>query len=466
MQFVNRTNELKTLNTEYNANRSSLVIIYGRRRVGKTRLIKEFIKDKEALVFIATEENEQENRKNFKNTVAKYINSDLLIEISDLSWEGIFKELLKKNSTSKKIIVIDEFQYIGKSNTGFPSLFQKIWDTILIDKNVMIILSGSIISMMKSQALNYSSPLYGRRTAQINVKPIKFLHYKEFYPKGEHNQLIENYALTGGVPKYIESLLEYCTFEEKIRSVLTNPNSYLYEEAYFLLNSEVPEIGNYFSILRAISNGNVKTKDISMILETKIPNLIHYLKVLQDMDIISRETPITEKNSERSKKVLYKIKDNYINFWFKYIYPNRVFIEMDKSSELVKQVLSKVTEEHISYVYEDIAKEYVLAYWDSINNITYQKVGKWWDKHNEIDLIALNDTKKRILFGECKYRRSSVGMKEYMDLVKKSSLVKWNNEDRIEEFALFSKSGFTDELKNFSKNNKQLTLIKGLTCDL
>ena len=178
-KFIDREKELEFLNNEYNKNESSLVILYGRRRIGKTSLIKQFGRDKDMIYFLATEESEDENRSEFKNIVAENLNNDLLRTSKIENWDIIFNAIIAE--TNKKVVVIDEFQYLGKTNSAFPSIFQKIWDEILKDKNIMVILCGSLINMMEAQTLNYSSPLYGRRTGQIKLKQIPFAYYKDFY---------------------------------------------------------------------------------------------------------------------------------------------------------------------------------------------------------------------------------------------------------------------------------------------
>ena len=183
-QFVNRRKELETLRKEYSRKEASFVVIYGRRRVGKTALIKEFCKDKRNIMFLATEENETENRNEFKDTVAEAFDHMLLREAQVTRWETIFDSIADQCDQAKDrlILVMDEFQYLGKANPAFPSILMKIWDEKLKDKNIMLILCGSLINMMTSQVLNYDSPLYGRRTAQIKLQQIAFEHYKEFMP--------------------------------------------------------------------------------------------------------------------------------------------------------------------------------------------------------------------------------------------------------------------------------------------
>ena len=314
--FIDRESEMKTLKKEYSAKDSSLVIVYGRRRVGKTTLLTEFIREKQALYFLATQESEVLNLAAFKDKVVEFTGNDLLSETTIDKWDTAFKAVVSHNFTQKPIVVIDEFQYLGKTNPAFPSIFQRIWDQILKEANIMVVLCGSLISMMVSQTLSYSSPLYGRRTAQIRLKQISFSYYKDFFNELPLKSLIERYSVTGGIPKYIESFTDCRDIYKGIEENVLNPSSYLYEEPQFLLQQEVSEIGGYFSILRAIAFGNHKLSAIASAIGVKATDLTRPLKTLMELDLVEREVPITESSPEKSKKGLYKITDNYIRFWF------------------------------------------------------------------------------------------------------------------------------------------------------
>ena len=185
---------------------NSFVVIYGRRRVGKTTLIKEFIKEKKAFYFFADKQNENLQIERFKNQIAENFKDEILKKIEIKDWDTLFEYLIMKISNEKFVLVIDEFQYLTLINKNFSSIFQRIYDEKLKDKNVMIILCGSLISMMYSETLAYDSPLYGRRTAQIKLQPIKFKYYDRFFKNKSTQDLIELYSITGGIPKYILSI--------------------------------------------------------------------------------------------------------------------------------------------------------------------------------------------------------------------------------------------------------------------
>lgn len=459
-RFIDREQEMDTLQNEYNREGSALVVMYGRRRVGKTTLISEFIKDKHALFFLASEESETQNRTVFKEKAADFINSDLLRNADVKSWDVVFKAIMDAPHPSKPVIVLDEFQYLGKSNPAFPSIFQRIWEEFLKKRSVMVILCGSLISMMESQTLDYSSPLYGRRTAQIRLKQIPFSYYHEFFPEKSRRELIEMYAVTGGVPKYIELFSESKDIYSAIQKCVLNRSGYLYDEPHFLLQQEVSEIGSYFSIIKAIAAGNSKLSAISSVLELKATSLTKYLKTLIDLDILEREVPITEENPEKSKKGLYRIKDNYLRFWFAFVYPNMSFIESGHSKIVMDKIRKGLVSNHIGFVYEDVCHEKM---WDLNADdawpFHFTKLGRYWDSQTEIDVAALDPEGHNLILGECKYWKEPVGMHVLRDLEEKSRRVSWQKNERQEWYVLFSASGFTDELREYAVWRHDLLLV-------
>ena len=457
--FVDREQEMETLQNEYEREGSALVVLYGRRRVGKSTLISEFIKGKKALFFLASEESEAQNRNAFKEKAAEFIDSDLLRSADIKSWDVLFKAIMDAPFDSKPVIVLDEFQYLGKANSAFPSVFQRIWEEILKDRSVMVILCGSLISMMESQTLAYGSPLYGRRTAQIRLKQIPFGYYHQFFPGKNRRELIERYAITGGVPKYIELFSEQKDIYSAIEKCVLNRSGYLYDEPHFLLQQEVSEVGSYFSIIKAIAAGNSKLSAIASILEIKSTSLTKYLKTLIDLDILEREVPITEENPEKSKKGLYKIKDNYLRFWFAFVYPNMSFIESGHSGIVMNKIRSNLVKNHTAFVYEDVCKERM---WDlngqGVWPFYFAKLGRHWDSKDEIDIVALDPEGKNLILGECKYWTEPVDISVLRELEAKEASVAWERDKRTVWYILFSASGFTAELVKEAESRTDLVL--------
>ena len=460
-RFVDREQEMATLQSEYERDGSGLVVLYGRRRVGKTTLISEFIRDKKALFFLASEESESQNRLAFQQKAADFLNSDLLKNVEVKSWDVLFRAIMDTHFDSKPVIVLDEFQYLGRSNPAFPSVFQRIWEEILKDRQVMVILCGSLISMMQSQTLAYDSPLYGRRTAQIRLKQIPFAYYHEFFPEKSRKELIEMYAVTGGVPKYIELFSQGKDIYSAIETCVLNRSGYLYDEPHFLLQQEVSEVGSYFSIIKAIAAGNTKLSAIAGVLEVKSTSLTKYLKTLIDLDILEREVPVTEDSPEKSKRGLYKIKDNYLRFWFAFVYPNMSFIESGHGRIVMDKIRKGLVRNHIAFVYEDVCAERM---WEmnaqSVWPFYFSKLGRYWDSKEEIDIVAIDPDGKNLILGECKYWQEPVGVSVLRSLEAKAEMVAWEKGKRKTWLVLFSVNGFTEELRAVAETRTDLQLCE------
>ncbi|WP_319204011.1 ATP-binding protein [uncultured Ilyobacter sp.] len=452
MKFINRKKEMQTLEKEF-SKENSFTVIYGRRRTGKTTLIKEFIKNKNAFYFFADKQNEKIQIERFKYQMSDHFNDEFLQNIELKNWDGIFDYLISKSSSQEKLVlVIDEFQYLCMVNKEFSSIFQRIYDEKLKDSNIMLILCGSLISMMYSQVLAYDSPLYGRRTSQIRLKPIEFEYYNEFFENKNQRELIEYYSVTGGIPKYIQEFNKEESILWNIENNIFNNNNFLYSEPKFLLQEEISDLSRYFSILQAISNGDTKMSAIASRLSLNSSSLTPYISKLIELDILKREIPVTE-NINNSKKTLYYIKDNYLAFWFNYVYPYQSYLEIDNLRFPMEKLKSNFNL-WISKAYERLCLDSILK--DEKIPFPLMKTGRWWDKNDEIDVVGLGEDK--IIFGECKWSEKHVGLNVLYQLKEKSKKVKWKNGIREEFFILYSKSGFGDDLIKLAKEDSKIIL--------
>lgn len=465
MRFIGRKNELHTLNTEYNRN-SSFVVIYGRRRVGKTTLIKEFLKNKTAFYYLATEELESQSMKRLANVIARTTKNTLLQKIEFTDWLDLFQLIADYKPEEKKVLVIDEFPYLVKTNSAFPSILQNAWDEFLKDSNVMLILSGSLIGMMQKHALSYDSPLYGRRTAQMRLTPLPFTSIYETQNL-PFEQVVEQFALTGGVPKYLEFFEDGRPLEEQLKDAVFSKNGFLYEEPNFLLKSESLTAVNYFSIIKTIADGNHKLGKIASALGQESSSLTPYLSTLSDLGFIEKRTPITEKNPEKSRKGLYFIADNFLRFWFCYVYPYKGELELDNMQIVLDEIHKDFKEKFVAFAYEDICKD-IFAKLCSNNAISFvpSRIGSYWlndyDGDTEIDVMSVDHQNKQVFAGECKYHTKPVDAPVYFTLKEKvdnaaeirKSFPKYNV-----IYGLFSKSGFTKRMLDIAKENPNILLI-------
>jgi len=459
-QFVDRKGELATLLWEYERTEASFVVVYGRRRVGKTTLISQFIKDKNALYYLASEESEGQNRESFKAVAADFLGDPGLLALHFDEWDGLVKAIVDRQTGERLVLVIDEFQYLGKANKAFPSILQRIWDTYLKERDVMLILCGSLVSMMLEQTLNYNSPLYGRRTAQLHMKQIPFAHYHEFFPRLSQRELVQRYSVTGGVPKYIELFQAPGTLDGLIRRNILTTAGFLFDEPNFLLKREVSEIGSYYSLLRVISDGERRLTKIAARLGVKETSLPKYLKTLIDLDLIEREVPVTEEQPHKSKKGLYRLKDNYFAFWFKFVYPNLSYLETGHQDIVQRRIKGHFADTHVSFVYEALCRERL---WELSANgelpFLLDRVGRWWSNTEEIDVVGFNAAEGQLVVGECKYWKNKVGVNILAALERKGDALDWHRNNRVVTYVLFGIGGFTKELEALAATRSDVMLL-------
>ena len=465
MNFLGREKEILVLEKEY-ARDGGFVVIYGRRRIGKTTLIKQFIKSKNAFYFLATKEVESQSMKRFAGVIARTTGNSVMQKAAFSDWLDLFQAVADYKPNEKKVLVIDEFPYLVKVNDSFPSILQNAWDEILKDSNVMLILCGSLISMMKKHALSYESPLYGRRTAQMRIAPLPFTTVYE-NQKLSFEEAAEQYSITGGVPKYMEFFSDGQPLYEQIKENVLSKNGFLYEEPNFLLTDEVQVPTNYFSIIKVIADGNHKLGTIAGILGLETSALTPYLKTLSELGFIEKQVPVTEKNAEKTRKGLYFISDNFLRFWFRYVYPYKGELELDNTQISLDELDKDFKEKFVAFAYEDICKEiFARLCSDKAIDFTPSKIGSYWlnDKsgNTQIDVMAVDTVNKRLFAGECKYHNQPVDADVYFELVKKvdnSSEIKSAFKGYTVIYGVFSKSGFTSRMTDISNSNPNLFLI-------
>lgn len=465
MKFLGREKEILVLEKEYNRD-SGFVVIYGRRRIGKTTLIKQFIKGKTAFYFLATKEVESQSMKRFAGVIARTTGNSVMQKAAFSDWLDLFQVVADYKPNEKKVLVIDEFPYLVKVNDSFPSILQNAWDEILKDSNVMLILCGSLISMMKKHALSYESPLYGRRTAQMRIAPLPFTTVYE-NQKLSFEEAAEQYSITGGVPKYMEFFSDGQPLYEQIKENVLSKNGFLYEEPNFLLTDEVQVPTNYFSIIKVIADGNHKLGMIAGILGLETSALTPYLKTLSELGFIEKQVPVTEKNAEKTRKGLYFISDNFLRFWFRYVYPYKGELELDNTQISLDELDKDFKEKFVAFAYEDICKEiFARLCSNKAIDFTPSKIGSYWlnDKsgNTQINVMAVDTVNKRLFAGECKYHNQPVDADVYFELVKKvdnSAEIKSAFKGYTVIYGVFSKSGFTGRMTDISNSNPNLFLI-------
>lgn len=433
-RFINREQELKFLEEKFKNNRQ-MIILYGRRRVGKTELIKQFCKNKEYIYFLADKRGTILNAERFAKISAEHF-GDMPPKVKN--FDDVFTYIARRLNGRKIVIVIDEFSYLVEKDNSIPSLFQLIWDEILEKKNLMLILCGSTVSMMED-LLSYKSPLYGRRTGQWKLMPLRFNESIKFFPKYSMEEKVKAYSILGGIPLYLNAFDDrkdvYTNIEEKI---LTK-GEILYEEVEFLFREELRDYSTYLSVLEAIARGNTRLSEIANYSKIQAKDLPKYLSVLMKLDLIEKIFPVTEK--KKTKRTIYKIKDNFFDFYFRFVYPFKNELELGNTKK-VMSIIKKDINAFVGKKFEDISREFLYEMnFKGLLPFRFSDIGSWWEKDKEIDILAFDREEKKILFCEVKWEDLSVSEAEeiFENLKKKAESVKWFNKMRKEYFCLIGK---------------------------
>lgn len=457
MTFYDRESELEALHTEFESDTFGFVVVYGRRRVGKTELLKAFCADRPHVYHLAAQETEQRQRQKLVEQVATRF--DERVPRTD-SWDEVFEYLGEQLADERFVLVVDEFPYLVESDDSIPSYVQSLVDQYGPKSQSLLVLCGSSISVMESEVLGHESPLYGRRTAQIDLQPFDFRTARQVIDYGVE-RAIESYAVTGGTPMYL-TLFDYeQSLKENISQYVLSNTSILYNEPEFLLRTELRNPSRYLSILEAIATGHTTPKEISGATGVGSSPLSKYLQTLRRLRFIEREVPVTA-SQKKSKRSLYHLSDNFLSFWFRFVEPNRSAIEQAPDVVLEDAIWPDFTH-HVARVFESVCLE---AVWEGIRtnrfDVRYSQVGRWWYGEEEIDIVGLNPRENAILLAECKWTAQPVGVSLAESLLEKSESVRWRNGDRREQFALFSKSGFTDAVREEFGSTWELIDLSGL----
>ena len=452
--FINRTKELAALEKSWKSAAASFMICYGRRRVGKTELLKRFLKNKPSLYFLTDRLAEKENLRTLTRLVRAFFNDPFLGDLPD--WYAFFN-YLKAKASSPLVLVIDEFPYLVETNAAISSVFQKGWDEVMQKLPIMLILCGSSIGMMERETLAYGAPLYGRRTGQLLLQPLSFVDFSQFFSSQPFDRRLEFFALAGGVPAYIKQFEAPLSVRQNFSENFLEPDAYLYNDAEFILKEETREPRQYFSILRAIALGKHKIGEIVNETGIEKTSLHKYLYYLEELQILQKRFPATEKNVEKSRQGLYYLADNYFAFWFDMIFPYRSELVLGNKRPALAR-FDQAFVHHAAAAYEQVGAE-ILRGWQK-ELFPFSRVGRWWSKNNEIDLVAVGDPGEDILFAEVKWSTKKVGIDIYQQLKEQSRLVEGNYRRR--HYALLSRSGFTAAMERLAPAENVL-LIHGET---
>lgn len=453
--FIGRDNELNTLNKLYNSGKFEFVVIYGRRRVGKTALISEFSKDKDTIFFTGVETNAKQNLDNFSRCIMEY-NTGIAAHSSFSSFQSALEYVFELAKTKRIVLAIDEYPYVARASKSLASTLQFLIDKNKDNSKLFLILCGSSMSYMEDHVLAYKAPLYGRRTAQFKIRPFDFFEACRCFTNLSGTDKALAYGIVGGTPQYLMMLDDNLSIEENIKNTHLNPISSIFEEPNNLLKQEVREPAIYNAVITAIATGSSRMNEISSKIDEDTSVCATYIKNLIALGIVKKESPYGEKSS---RKTIYSIEDNMFRFWYRFV-PENTSIISRGATDLAYRRISSELPSYMGGVFEDICRQYL---WKLLLEgkcaVNFSDIGRWWGTNpktrsqEEIDIIGAD--KDTALFGECKWTNEKADLGVLETLVERSSLFSYKKM----YYYLFAKTGFTRGCTERADEMGNVTLV-------
>jgi AAA+ ATPase superfamily predicted ATPase len=452
--FVNREAEIQFLLDLMTSNKAELVIVYGRRRIGKTELLRKAFAKGKAVYFVADLGADQDQRRRFSEAVNLSYPNPLLQAETPPGWNSLLRYIITLAERDRIVLVLDEFPYLCSSDPALPSVLQRIWDEKGKDSKLYLILCGSFISFMEREVLGHKSPLYGRRTGQLLVYPLLLRTLKDFFPGYSSEERITAYAILGGVPAYLIQFSDKLSIRQNIEKQILKPTAFLHDEVRFILMEELRDPKHYLSILQSIAFGNTRMNDIVQRTGIERGPVSKYLSVLQDLRLIEREIPVTEKHPEKSRKGIYRLSDNFFRFWFRFVLPYKSRLVEGVGGKVMEKEILPHLDNFIGQVFDKICLEIFRYHVDEKKiKLIYDRVGRWWNGNEEIDLVAMAG-EEPVFAAECKWSKKPVGIDILKELRRKASLISSEGPRDGLRLGLFSRSGFTKEIDDLGKKGE------------
>ena len=463
--FLQREKELSLLEDAYSSEQFEFLVLYGRRRIGKTSLLKEFSMRHKTILFSAQEKNDALNLLDFSKTVQSHFEGKFFGEFSD--WEMAFSYITGKASGSDRIVlIIDEFPFIAAENPSIKSIIQHTIDHSWKDKNIFLILCGSSVSFMEDEVLAHKSPLYGRSTVHIELKSFDYFESSDFFPEYSNLEKLIAYGILGGIPCYLAAFDGKKSLEQNVASKILQEGVFLKDEPSFLLRQELREPAVYNSIFESLANGATRINDISSKIHEEMQKCSKYLKTLQTIRLVKKCVPCGE--DENSRKTIYRICDNYFSFWYHFLFEHKSYYELLGPKRSAEEIFKPENlNTHLGWIFEEICLEYMLRRARSCTlPFVPEKYGKWWGNNpvrkcqDDIDVLLRDRTGKKLVICECKFKNEPFDKAEFEAMLSRKSIFSSAEET---SFFAFSKSGFSIWVKeNAKQNNVSLVEIDDL----
>ncbi|MEI8132248.1 MAG: ATP-binding protein [Leptolinea sp.] len=457
--FVGRERELQVLNELWQSKRSEFLILYGRRRVGKTRLLKTWAERSQARVFywVADPTSSFDQLRSFSQALFNFTSKHLpAAENFDYgSWRQAFQVMADLAEHERIAIFIDEFTYLLEAESGIAGILQNVWDQILNNSNMLMVLSGSHLGMMQRQVLSYQAPLYGRATGKLQLEPLRFGDTSKYFPNFNAEERVALYAMLGGIPAYWERVQQDLNISENIRKLFLSPNTLLQDEPRLLLQDFLKEQRNYVTILKALAAGAATPTEISPKTGMPASQIPQYLENLIETGFIARKTPVTR--PENTKLGRHIITDPYLRFYFRFLSHRQSQLAFGVQEQTLDEIKRHLLDFIGTHTWEELCREWLLKA-SALKELPFEadQVGSAWTRAAQIDVVGINRMEKTLYFGECKWGAHKYGRDIVVDLVEKS--IEFIPADGYWKvyYLGFARSGWTDAAHQFVREKKRL----------
>lgn len=463
MSFVSREMELALLDDLYQRAGAQFLILYGRRRIGKTALVTQWGGGLDApyLYWMASQTSATNQLRNFSQALFQFLNPDTTVTptFSYPSWDAAFAEVARLATDRRVVVVLDEFTYVMQADGEVPSLIQKAWDHHLKGSQAFLILMGSLAGIIQRTALDYQSPLYGRATARLKLQPLSFGALAAMLPNYNSEQRVAVYAITGGVPAYIELFDDSLNILQNLQQRIVTPANVMLSDAVFLLHEQLDDPRNYIAVLEAIAAGFHRLTEIATMSGIDRSNITKYLAVLRELGYVERLVPATVRRPDKSRQGRYVITDPYLRFYYRFLAPHRSAIEQGR----VKQVTSLLYDHLLDFIgthtFEELCREWVSVKAE-MGEFPFlpEQTGSFWSKQAQVDVLAINWRTKDILLGECKWGQQAVGREVIQTLVEKTDKVLPGQVNWQVHYAFFARTDFTAAAQSLAQKHQALLI--------
>lgn len=454
-EFVGRNRETEMLQRLWRSNKAELLILYGRRRVGKTRLLTHWMQKDQprALFWVGEPTSAFDQLRSFSQALYNFGNPGMPApdSFTYASWAQAFQQVARLAQNERLAVIIDEFTYLMAVESGIAGVLQNTWDHVFKESNLFLAISGSHIGMMEREVLSYQAPLYGRATALLKLLPMPFADTRTFFPRYRPDERVALYSMLGGIPAYWERFDLAASIDQNIRNQFLETNTLLQDEPRLLLQDFVSEAHNYVAILRAIAHGNRTPKEISGFTGLAEKHVPAYMSKLVETGFVERRTPVTATASARSGR--HYISDPFLRFYFRFLSRRQAQLALGVQDQALEEIKRHLLDFIGTHTWEELCQEWLLRA-SAQNKLPFSpdQVGSAWTKNAQVDVVGINTMEKTLVLGECKWSPQVMGRSVLRELVEKTAEIVPPDGKWTVYYLGFARSGWTPEAQQYAND--------------